>query len=97
MPGNNVRRYVLHTFRPSETIAGVIRLLGRHNLSRPQLNTLLREFDEMNGRVVPKPGMTYKIPLPFEVTDDYGDVVPTPEPVFNDEDEKGPAAPGLTN
>ena len=68
-------RYQLHTFRPTETIDGVIRLLGRHNLTKAELLPLRRAFDELNGLVVPKPWMTYKIPLPFEVTDDHGNVV----------------------
>lgn len=91
MPGSLVHRYVLHTFRPSETITGVIRLLGRHNLTPGQVNVLLYEFNELNGRVVPKPGMTYKIPMPFETVDDYGDVVPTPEPVMPDPETEEPA------
>lgn len=75
-------KYVLHTFRPTETIDAVIRLLGRHNLSKDELKPLLRRFNELNGTKVPKPGMTYKIPLPFEVVDDHGNVVDTtpPEP-----------------
>lgn len=73
-------RYVLHTFRPTETISAVIRLLGRHNLTQAELKPLLREFNRLNGLIIPKPGMTYKIPLPFEVVDDLGnlvDVTPT--------------------
>ena len=73
-------RYVLHTFRPSETIDAVIRLKGRHNLSHEQLKPLRQEFNRLNGFVVPRQGTTYKIPLPFDVTDDYGNVVDvTPE------------------
>jgi hypothetical protein len=68
-------RYVYHTFRPTETIDAVIRLLGRHNLTKAELVPLRRAFDELNGLVVPKPGMRYKIPCPFEVTDDHGNVV----------------------
>jgi hypothetical protein len=72
-----MHRYVLHTFRPTETIDAVMRLLGRHKLTKGQLLPLRRAFDELNGLVVPKPGMTYKIPLPFDVTDDFGNVVDT--------------------
>ena len=69
-----------HTFRPTETIDAVIRLLGRHNLTKAEMVPLRRAFDELNGLVVPKQGMTYKIPAPFAVTDDYGNVVDvTPE------------------
>jgi hypothetical protein len=38
---------------------------------------LQRAFDELNGLIVPRPGMVYKIPLPFEVTDEFGNVVDT--------------------
>lgn len=72
--------YVLHVFRPTETIEAVMRLRGRHNLTKQQLCHLMVAFDELNGKVVPKPGMTYKIPLPFETVDDFGNVVYLPEP-----------------
>lgn len=78
--------YVLHTFRPFETIDGVIRLLGRHNLSKSELIVLRQSFDDLNGKIVPRPGMTYKIPCPYETTDDFGNVVATPEPVLRTED-----------
>lgn len=72
-------RYVLHTFRPGETIDAVFRLLGRHNLTRPELDVLARDFNELNGAVLARPGMTFKIPLPRETTDDFGNVVQIPE------------------
>ena len=73
-------RFVLHTFRPSETIDAVIRLLGRHAYTKGEMFHLRRAFDELNGLVVPRAGMTYKIPLPFEAVDDFGNVIDiTPE------------------
>lgn len=68
-------RFVLHTFRPTETIDAVIRLYGRHNLTKAQLIPLRRRFDELNGVSVPRAWTTYKIPLPFEITDDFGNVI----------------------
>jgi hypothetical protein len=83
-------RYVLHTFRPSETIHSIIRLKGRHSLTQKQLRHLMVAFNELNGKdVVPKPGMTYKIPLPFEVVDDMGELVQLPEPDLPDVDDEG--------
>lgn len=73
-------RYVLHTFRPTETIDAVMRLLGRHNLTKAELVPLRLEFDRLNGQVVPRVGSTFKIPLPFEVTNDFGEVVDTTPP-----------------
>lgn len=70
-------QYKLHTFRHGETINAVIRLLGRHNLTKSELVPLLKAFDELNGLIVPRPGMTYKIPMPFEVTDEFGNLVDT--------------------
>lgn len=61
-------RYVNHTFRPTETIDAVMRLLGRHNLTREELLPLRLAFAELNGNVIPKPGMTFKIPLPRDST-----------------------------
>lgn len=79
-------RYVLHTFRPSETIDAVIRLRGRHNLTLLELRPLRHQFDLLNGYEIPRAGMTYKIPLPFETTDDFGNIVGTPVP-YVPEDE----------
>ncbi len=81
--------YVIHTFRPSETIEAVMRLKGRHNLSKQQLRHLMVAFDELNGRTVPKPGMSYKIPLPFETVDDFGNVVYLPEPALPPVESEG--------
>lgn len=81
-------RYTLHTFRPTETIDAVIRLKGRHNLTKEQLIPLRQEFNRLNGFVVPRQGTTYKIPLPFDVTDDYGnviDVTPELDPISDSE------------
>ena len=81
-------KFVLHTFRASETIDAVIRLKGRHRYTKAQMVALRRAFDEMNGKIVPRPGMQYKIPMPFEVTDDFGNVIdvtpPEPEPENTD-------------
>jgi len=81
-------RYVLHRFRPTETIDAVMRLLGRHDLSKEELTHLRRQFDELNGKIVPKPGMTYKIPLPFEAVDDFGNVINT-TPADPETEEEG--------
>ena len=80
-------RTVLHTFRPSETIDAVIKLLGRHSYTKEEMRHLRRAFDQLNGFVVPKPGMQYKIPLPFETTDEFGNIVDTtpPEPAEDDQ------------
>jgi hypothetical protein len=78
-------RFVLHTFRPTETIDAVIRLVGRHSLSKVELLQLRNAFNELNGEIVPRPGMTYKIPLPFEVTNEFGDVVFTTPPEETDD------------
>lgn len=80
-------RYVLHQFRPSETIDAVIRLKGRHAYTNEEMRHLRRAFDELNGKIVPRPGMQYKIPLPFETVDEYGNLVDTtpPEPIEDDQ------------
>lgn len=83
-------KHVIHTFRPTETIDGVIRLLGRHSLSKHELTYLRQAFNELNGTIVPKPGMTYKIPLPFETVNDFGEVVATPRPVLISDEQPPP-------
>jgi hypothetical protein len=55
--------YILHKFRPSETIDAVLRLKGRHNYTPEDLLVLRKRFNELNGLVVPHPGDTFKIPL----------------------------------
>lgn len=84
-------RYVLHKFRPNETIDGVIRLKGRHSLTHEELKHLRRAFNELNGLIVPRQGMTYKIPLPYEITDEFGNVINTTPP---EEPSTDPVAPG---
>jgi hypothetical protein len=56
-------RYVLHTFRPGDTIDAVIRLKGRHNLTATEMVPLREAFNQLNPAEVLKPGMTRKIPL----------------------------------
>lgn len=55
--------FVLHQFRPTETIDAVMRLKGRHNYTPEELVILRKRFNELNGLVVPRPGDTFKIPL----------------------------------
>lgn len=55
-------------------------------MSHAELAYLRQAFNELNGNIVPRQGMTYKIPLPFEATDDFGNVVDTPKPNLLDED-----------
>jgi hypothetical protein len=77
-------QYTLHTFRPTETIDAVIRLKGRHNLTHSDLIPLRKAFDDLNGLIVPRPGMTYKIPLPFDAIDDFGNIVDTTPKLVHD-------------
>lgn len=70
-------KFVLHTFRASETIDAVIRLKGRHSYTKAQMTVLRRAFDDLNGKIVPRPGMQYKIPLPMETVDEFGNLINT--------------------
>jgi hypothetical protein len=70
-------KYILHKFRPSETIDAVLRLKGRHNYSKEELVVLRQRFNELNGARVPKPGETFKLPLEDVTIDDYGNLVVT--------------------
>ena len=81
-------RYTIHTFRPTETIDAVIRLKGRHSYSNEEMASLRLAFNKLNGRIVPRPGMTYKIPLPFEVVDEFGEIVQTPLPEPEPEEDQ---------
>lgn len=63
-------RYIEHTFRPTETIDSVIRLRGRHNLTKEELQVLREEYNRLNGEAVPRPGMLVKIPLPPDLWSD---------------------------
>lgn len=69
-------RYILHKFRPGETIDAVMGLRGRHNYSPQEFKTLRAAFNELNGIVVPRAGQTFKIPL-LDLVDDFGNSVPT--------------------
>lgn len=67
--------YIYHRFRPSETIAAVIRLLGRHNYSREEILILHEQFNELNGLIVPRPGDLFKIPVEKKIIDDFGNLI----------------------
>lgn len=60
---NTSMNFILHTFRPGETIDAVIRLRGRHNYTHEELKALRAQFNELNGLTVPRPGQVFKIPL----------------------------------
>lgn len=64
--------YVLHCFRPSETIEAVLRLKGRHDLTKEELKLLMVRFKALNGNIIPRPGMTFKIPLPPSLPESEG-------------------------
>lgn len=68
-------KYTLHTFRPTETIDAVVRLLGRHNYTREELIILRGYFNVLNENRSPRVGETFKIPileLPDADDDGYG-------------------------
>jgi hypothetical protein len=67
-------RYTLHCFRPGETIDAVLRLLGRHNLTHDELLVLREQFNVLNASALPRPGMTFKIPLPADDVGKHGPV-----------------------
>ena len=62
--------FVLHKFRPTETIDAVMRLKGRHNYTLEELVVLRARFNRLNGAIVPYPGDTFKIPLELLPIDD---------------------------
>jgi len=66
--------YTLHCFVPGQTIDAVIKLKGRHNLTRDEMLFLRERFNELNGEQVIRAGMTCKIPLPADVVEDEGGI-----------------------
>ncbi len=66
--------FKLHTFRPGETIDAVIKLLGRHNLTKAEMAPLRQRFNELNDGRVPRPGESFRIPSVTEVAEDSGHV-----------------------
>lgn len=56
-------KYIMHQFRPTETINSVIKLLGRHDYSFEEMQVLLCEFNLINEKRVPHPGDPFKIPI----------------------------------
>lgn len=56
-------RFVLHQFRPGETIDAVLRLLGRHNYTPTEMAEVRAEFDQINVKEVPRVGAVFKIPI----------------------------------
>lgn len=56
-------RFVLHQFRPGETIDAVLRLLGRHNYTHAEMSEVRQEFERINVSEVPRVGSIFKIPI----------------------------------
>lgn len=56
-------RFVLHQFRPGETIDAILRLLGRHNYTRDEMIEVREEFERINITEVPRVGTVFKIPI----------------------------------
>lgn len=52
--------FILHTFRPSETIDAVLRLKGRHSYTHEEILVLRARFNELNGLNVPRPGQVFR-------------------------------------
>lgn len=52
-----------HVFGPNETIRAVIRKLNHQGMSNQMLDSLVAEFNVVNGDRVPKPGQTFEIPI----------------------------------
>ena len=73
--------YILHKFKPFDTIDAILRLRGRHNYTPEEIAILRGRFNELNGPVVPRAGDIFKIPLERVVVDDYGDMVDASVPV----------------
>lgn len=67
--------YVLHQFRPSETVDAVLRLRGRHNYTPEEILTFREKFNELNGLRVPRVGDVYKIPVEELVVDNFGQLL----------------------
>jgi len=53
-----------HLFMPGQTIDAVIKLKAARPITRPELEQLRARFNELNGSVLPRPGMVLKVPLP---------------------------------
>lgn len=66
--------YVSHCFRPSETIEAVLRLRGRHSYTKAELDLLMREFNRVNGEVIPRPGQTFQVPVLPETESEGGEI-----------------------
>jgi hypothetical protein len=56
-------RFVLHQFRPGETIDAILRLLGRHNYTQTEMAEVRAEFERINVAEVPRVGSMFKIPI----------------------------------
>lgn len=56
-------KYVEHKFGPNETIKAIIRRYNHLELTPIIQDKLLAEFNNVNGKHVPKVGQTVKIPI----------------------------------
>jgi hypothetical protein len=71
--------FILHTFRPTETVDAVLKLMNRHDMPRDILLVLRQSFNQLNGMAVPRVGQTFKIPVEGKSQEYQEAILPLPE------------------
>lgn len=56
-------KMINHMFGSGETIQAIIRKYNHMAMTPLMLNMLTEEFNNINGKIVPKPGDTMQIPI----------------------------------
>lgn len=59
---------------PGHTIDAIIKLKGRQDLTPAEMVFLRKKFNELNGEQAIRPGMTCKIPLPYDGVENEGGI-----------------------
>lgn len=56
-------KYVPHRFGPNETLSGILKKYNSHAATAEQIAMLMVQYNELNGKHVPRVGETRLIPI----------------------------------
>jgi hypothetical protein len=52
-----------HMFMPGDTVSGAIKKNNFYDVTKEEMNLLLKSFNTINGDKLPRPGMHFMIPI----------------------------------
>lgn len=56
-------KFIMVVFMPGHTVEAIIKRENMHDVNKEELNALIKEYINLNGPEVPRPGFSAKIPI----------------------------------